>query len=112
MPEHLWIWRAADSHASCILKIVAGSPAVGSIEAASMDTRIMVMGAGGMGSHAMGGGLGESLGMVINMACIADLAAMYNLFGHVPSLLRRKLAKIDAANADSDECMPPSQTPM
>ncbi len=35
-------------HASCILKIVAGSPAVGSVEAASMDGRMMVMGAGGM----------------------------------------------------------------
>ncbi len=99
-------------HASCILKIVAGSPAVGSIEAMSMDARVMVMGAGGMGLHATGGGLGESPGMVINTMYITNLAAMYGLFRRILSSLRRKMAKIDAANPDNNECAPPSQTPM
>ncbi len=51
-------------HASCILKIMAGSPAVGSIKAMSVDARIMAMGAGGMGLHATCGGLGQSPGVV------------------------------------------------
>ncbi|KAL3815950.1 hypothetical protein ACHAXA_003571 [Cyclostephanos tholiformis] len=70
---------------ACILKIVAGSPTVGSVAAASADARMMAIGPGGMGSHATGGGLGESPGVVIDTARIADLAAMYDLFGRVPS---------------------------
>jgi hypothetical protein len=99
-------------HASCILKIVAGSPAVGSVQAASADARVMVMGAGGMGLLAVCGGLGKSPGVVINMASIADLAAMYDLFERVSSSPRRKMAEINTANADNDECAPPSQTPV
>ncbi len=62
--------------------------------------------------HATGSGLDKSPGMVIDMAHITNLAAMYNLFGHIPSLLQRKMAEIDAVDADNDECTPPSQTPM
>ncbi len=91
---------------------MTGSPTVGSIEAVSLDARIMAMGAGGMGLHATGSGLGESPGVVVNMVCITNLAAMYDLFGHVPSLLQRKIAKIDAANADNNKCVLPSQTPV
>jgi hypothetical protein len=102
MPGLLWRWRAADLHASCILKILAGSPAVGSVKAASADSRIMAMGAGGMGSNATGGGLDKSPGVVINTARIANLAAMYDLFGCVPSLLQKKMAKINTTDADNN----------
>ncbi len=71
-------------HASCIFKIVARSPVVGSVEAVSADARIMAIVAGGMGLHATSGGLGKSLGMVIDTAYIANLAAMYDLFGCIP----------------------------
>jgi cullin 3 len=74
---------------ACILKVVAGSPSVGSVAAASADARTISMGGGGGGatgsSYAMGGGLGDIPGVVIDTARIADLSAMYDLFGRVPS---------------------------
>ena len=90
-----------------ILKVVAGSPAVGSVAAASADARLGVMGSTALGRESgrgmmgtglssmdggggMGGGGGgesslSSSGIAIDRARIADLAAMYDLFGRVPS---------------------------
>lgn len=73
-----------------ILKVVASSPAMGGVAAASADARL---GFGGVGQGRMGTGTstmdegdsGESSGVVIDRVRIADLAAMYDLFGRVPS---------------------------
>ena len=87
---------------ACLLKVVAGSPAVGTVASASADARLSAMGGGGMGagarmmgsSNAMDGGGGmmigaesssSSSGVIIDRARISDLAAMYDLFCRVPS---------------------------
>mmetsp|Transcript_12617 Transcript_12617/g.27419 ORF Transcript_12617/g.27419 Transcript_12617/m.27419 type:complete len:233 (-) Transcript_12617:1393-2091(-) len=77
---------------SSILKVVASSPAVGSVAAASASGRLMMAsparGALGMGAGSRGmlGGMEPSEnGVVIDRDRIADLAAMYDLFSRVPS---------------------------
>lgn len=59
---------------ACILKVVAGSPAVGSVAAGSRVSMIS-----GEGSSS------DNNGVVVDHARIADLAAMYELFSRVPS---------------------------
>ncbi|KAL7535236.1 hypothetical protein ACHAXR_006362 [Thalassiosira sp. AJA248-18] len=72
-----------------ILKVVAGSPAVGSVAMASANNRMVGAAGGGTltGSGVAGprGMTSSENGVVIDRDRIADLAAMYDLFSRVPS---------------------------
>lgn len=75
---------------ACILKVVATSPAVGSVAAAAAAAAAS---SGGTANHnsrllssSMAGGIDSSeSGVVIDRKRISDLAAMYDLFSRVPS---------------------------
>eukprot|EP00580_Thalassiosira_gravida_P017188 CAMPEP_0201657746 /NCGR_PEP_ID=MMETSP0494-20130426/875_1 /ASSEMBLY_ACC=CAM_ASM_000839 /TAXON_ID=420259 /ORGANISM="Thalassiosira gravida, Strain GMp14c1" /LENGTH=993 /DNA_ID=CAMNT_0048134639 /DNA_START=149 /DNA_END=3130 /DNA_ORIENTATION=- len=62
-----------------ILKVVASSPAVGSVAAASAGNRRGAAASAGMS------GSGDTNGVVIDRDRIADLASVYELFSRVPS---------------------------
>lgn len=72
-----------------ILKVVASSPAVGSVALAASGANNASFGGGGgigLGRAGIGGGMSSSeSGVVIDRARIADLASMYDLFSRVPS---------------------------
>ena len=82
---------------ACILKVVASSPAVGSVAAAAAAAAASSSSSGGganininnrllSNNNNMAGGIDSSeSGVVIDRERISDLAAMYDLFSRVPS---------------------------
>jgi hypothetical protein len=90
--RHAWtLVEMEGSGFASILKVVADSPAMGGVAAASADARL---GFGGVGRGRMGTGTGtstmdwgdggDSSGVVIGRARIGNSAAMYDLFWRVP----------------------------